>query len=256
MCLITFAWKAHPRYKLVFISNRDEFYQRPTLPLQRWQQQPHIFSGIDQKGGGTWLGLTEKGRFAALTNYRDPKNINENAPSRGFLTTDFLSSATDPLPYLEQIKAENKPYNGFNLLVGKMQDEQLYYYSNYAETIQTLEAGIYGLSNHLLNTSWFKVRTLKEGFQNILANEEQLDVGIFFDLLHNTTPAPENELQQTGLSTEMETMLSPIFIKSPHYGSCASSVILLDYKGHITFAEKNYNTPDQKNVIQLFRFKL
>lgn len=237
MCLIIFGLEAHPRYKLVLIANRDEFYQRPSLPAHFWEENKDILAGKDLEKGGTWLGITKKGKFAAITNYRDPKNIKKDAPSRGELTANYLNGNTNPLKAMFQVQMKAHQYNGFNLLLGDPED--LFYYSNYAKSIQKVGQGIHGLSNHLLNTYWHKVSLGKEKLERYLNNNTELVVEELLNLLEDETqPEEEKHVQQTGLPLEQEKMLSPMFIRSPEYGTCSSTVLLWDLNNRITFAEK------------------
>ena len=155
MCLILLAIRKHPRYKVVLAANRDEYYDRPSAPPHFWKDRPHLLAGRDLLAGGTWLGITKKGRIAAVTNYRDPLNVRQNAISRGKLVTDFLLGEDDPPVYLERIRRDKDLYNGFNLIVGHR--ENLYWYSNRKDQVRSLESGVYGLSNRFLDTPWPKI---------------------------------------------------------------------------------------------------
>ena len=154
MCLIVFAYNVHPSYRLILAANRDEFYERPSAPADFWEDQPHVLAGRDLKEGGTWLGVTKKGKFAAITNYRDPASWKNNAPSRGGLVSSYLCGNQSTGEYLDKISRQAQLYNGYNLIVGDR--HEIFAYSNRGEK-QKLETGIYGLSNHLLNSSWPKV---------------------------------------------------------------------------------------------------
>ena len=155
MCLILFAYRSLPDYRLVLAANRDEFYDRPTRHVAFWDDAPEILAGRDLKAGGTWMGITKKGRFAAITNYRDSGMTIENAPSRGDLVKDFLIGKSRPHDYLESLQNKGQDYNGFNLIIGD--GNELFYYSNRDGNIHNIEPGVHGLSNHLLNTPWPKV---------------------------------------------------------------------------------------------------
>src|SRR5215510_14082640 len=128
MCLILFAYRAHPAYRLVVAANRDEWFSRPTAPAAFWPDAPDVFAGRDLEQRGTWLGVSRGGRFAALTNYRDPASNRPDAPSRGALVSAFLRSQVPPIQYLERLSDESARYNGFSLLVGDL--DSLAYYSN------------------------------------------------------------------------------------------------------------------------------
>ena len=253
MCLLTFAWKTHPEYKLIFASNRDEFYKRNTAPAQYWDNAPNVLAGKDLEAGGTWMGIHRNGRFTALTNYRDIENIKSQAPSRGMLTLDYLQGTNAPQTYLEGIFSNIDAYNGFNLLTGT--PEELYYLSNYEHKIRKLEPGIYGLSNALLDSDWFKVNRLKTKFTDII---EQADFSTqtLLDTLQDTTKPQDNQVQQTGLPMDRERMLSSVFIESPNYGTCSSAIILMDYNNQVSFVERVYNTSNGSVKEQNFSFEI
>ena len=235
MCFIVFAHRIHPRYRLVFASNRDEFYERPTAPASFWDDAPEVLAGRDLQGGGTWMGITRTGRFAALTNHRDLRNIKENAPTRGALVADFLTGDQPPKAYLEAVAAEADRYNGFNLLVGDTND--LYSFSNVDPVIRMLPPGLYGLSNAVLDTPWPKVERGKEGLKTLLQSED-VEVNALLDLLSDQQKAPDAALPETGIGDEWERLLSSIFIESETYGTRASTIVLIDHEEHVTFIER------------------
>ncbi|MCX7058799.1 MAG: NRDE family protein [Proteobacteria bacterium] len=168
MCLILIACGAHPDFPLVVAANRDEYYRRPTAQAAYWTDHQHILAGRDLECMGTWLGVTRSGRFAALTNFRDPRERKTDAPSRGHLVSDFLASDLDPRSYLDAIRLGAARYNGFNLLAGDA--DGVFCYSNRESTVQALSPGVHGLSNHLLDTPWPKVVRGKRRLQQALAH--------------------------------------------------------------------------------------
>ncbi len=240
MCLILFAYQAPAGYRLVLAANRDEFYERPTAPLDFWPDHPHILAGRDLAGSGTWMGVTRDGRLAAITNYRDPAAINPNAPSRGRLVSDFLAGSTPPRLYLEGIHREAHRFNGFNLIVGD--SEGLYYYSNYAQSVHQVSSGIHGLSNHLIDAPWPKVTSGKSVMAGLL-QAARPDPQSLFKMLTDQTPAPDAQLPDTGVGYAWERQLSPIFIASPGYGTRSSSVLIIDQSGVLDFYERTWR-PD------------
>src|SRR5580692_7793165 len=171
MCLVLVVWRTHPQYPCLVAANRDEFHARPTAPAAWWSDHPHILAGRDLEAGGTWLGMTRSGRFAALTNYRDPERLRERnpragAPSRGALVTSMLesnASVAEGLVHLRQVGAH---YNGFNLIFSD--GERLGIYESAPAMGRELEPGIYGLSNHLLDTPWPKVQHAKSRMEQAL----------------------------------------------------------------------------------------
>jgi uncharacterized protein with NRDE domain len=238
MCLILFAYQVHPRYQLILGANRDEFYARPTAPLDFWQDHPEILAGRDLEHNGTWMGVTRKGRLAAVTNYRDPGAVLSNAHSRGRLVTDFLLGRMPPQDYLHQIRAEADRYNGFNLIIGDSRD--LYYFSRQQKEIRALGPGIYGLSNHLLDTPWPKVAAGKKQLADCVASKEEISTDVLLQLLEHQTIAADADLPETGVGVEWERMLSPMFISSPDYGTRSSSVLTIDTQGGIRFIERTW----------------
>ena len=202
---------------------------------------------------GTWLGVTKTGRMAALTNYRDPESNRAEAPSRGTLVSDFLLGREKPAAYLEQISANARRYNGFNLLVG--QGANCYYYSNRARGISELGPGIHGLSNHLLDTPWPKVEKGKQALRALLARESICPEDLFHFLLDRTV-APDELLPNTGVGLEMERMLSPVFISSPGYGTRSSTVILMDRTGRVTFIERSFQNGSEDPSVVEYSFTL
>ncbi|MDM5329082.1 NRDE family protein [Neobacillus sp. CF12] len=226
MCLILFAYKVHPKYKLMVAANRDEFYQRPTAPVHYWEDDPEILAGRDLEKLGTWMGVTKTGRFAALTNYRDPKEVTQGKRSRGELVANALQYKGDIKEYMQSLVRNNDTYPGYNLLAGD--SDELYYYSNVKKELITVTPGIYGVSNHLLNTTWPKVQTGKEGLAAILDSNQEDLVEPLLTLLQKADQAPDEELPQTGVSLDLERLLSPMFIKSDNYGTRSSTVLLMN----------------------------
>ena len=119
MCLILFAWKMQKNFPLILIANRDEFYERPTAPAAFWDDAPDLLAGRDLREGGTWLGITRRGKLAALTNYRDPASLKMNAPSRGHLVSDYLRNRQTPENYLRRIKREGGTVQRFQPACGE-----------------------------------------------------------------------------------------------------------------------------------------
>lgn len=237
MCLIAFSYKQHPQYPLVFAANRDESYHRPSRAAHFWDENPNILAGKDLKAGGTWLGINKKGAFSAITNYRDPDIEKENPPSRGKLVLDFLQSDEQAQEYLSDLDSSADQYMGFNLLAGSL--NELGYYSNQQNKILLLDEGLYGLSNHLLETPWPKVRKAKNKMRTIIS-KNNIAPDPLFDLLADDREAPEEKLPDTGIPKDIEKKVSPIFIKSDGYGTRCSTILLVNHNGVVTFAERRF----------------
>jgi uncharacterized protein with NRDE domain len=237
MCLIVIAHEHHPRYPLVVAANRDELYARPTAPAGFWEERPDLLAGRDLLGGGTWLGITRSGRFAAVTNYREPGETRIDAPSRGQLVTGYLCSGDAPLNYLQEISERGADYNGFNLIAGS--SGSMAWYSNRGGDPRELESGVYGVSNHLLDTPWPKVERGKAGVAAALGDDEP-DTEALFRLLADHTLAGDDALPDTGVGRDWERTLSPLFISSENYGTRSSTVLTVDTGGRVRFAERSY----------------
>lgn len=241
MCLILIAWQAHPNYPLAVAANRDEFFARPTAAADYWDDAPHVLAGRDLEAGGTWLGVTRSGRFAALTNYRDPSRNRTGTPSRGHLVSRFLTGALSASTYLAELEATADRYNGFNLVFGD--PRELWCFSNCGEGARRLEPGIYGLSNHLLDTPWPKVVRGKSALGTAL--RALPEVAPMFDLLGDDRIAADEALPRTGVSLEWERLLSAAFIRMPGYGTRSSTVLLMGRRSRLRFLEQTY-LPDGK----------
>ncbi|MEW6187902.1 MAG: NRDE family protein [Thermodesulfobacteriota bacterium] len=238
MCLIVFAYRLHPYYPFIAAANRDEYYERPTSPAAFWENHPRVLAGRDLKEGGTWLGITRRGKFAAITNYRDPASVKSGAPSRGQLVSDFLTGTDSAASYIKKVTRHGQRYNGFNLLCGDRQD--LFVYSNRGKT-ENLEPGLYGLSNASLNTPWPKVVKAKKILSSVLRQRGDQMESTLFTMLNDRKTAPLNRLPATGVSREWEKRLSAVFIRSPLYGTRSSTVVRIGRNGRVTFVEKSFN---------------
>ncbi|RLC52275.1 MAG: hypothetical protein DRI23_03165 [Candidatus Cloacimonadota bacterium] len=237
MCLIVFAYNIHPKYKLIFAANRDEFYHRPTEQANFWKDHPELLAGKDLQAGGTWMGITKNSKFAAITNYRDLRNIKDDAPSRGLLTLNFLLGDQSAEEYCNSLKNNLTNYNGFNLILGEI--DNLFYFSTHKEQLQKLKPGIYGLSNATLNVPWPKVEKCKEVLGKILEQDE-IHPWELISLLSDTLTAKDDKLPDTGVEPELERTLSPVFIQSPDYGTRCSTALLIDNKNNVRFVEKTF----------------
>ncbi len=253
MCLIFIALNNHPTYKLIVAGNRDEFYKRKTAPANFWENHPHILAGRDLEAGGTWMGISKQGKISMVTNYRDLRNLKSVAPSRGHLVTDYLLNGDKPDDYLNTLTEKSNAYNGFNLVVGT--PDELHYYSNYKNGVEKIPEGLHGLSNHLLNTPWPKVKRGMDKVANVIQSKTVKPEKLF-DVLYDEQRAPDNELPDTGLDLERERALSSIFIKSPGYGSRCSTVILVDRNHDVLFSERVYDLQTFNYTTQTFEFKL
>jgi uncharacterized protein with NRDE domain len=249
MCLILLAYRHHPRYPLILAANRDEFYNRPTRSLEFWPDQPEIAAGRDLKRMGTWMGINRHGRLAAVTNYREAGVQRPDARSRGQLVTDFLSSRFEAPDYLHRLQADGHLFNGFNLIVGDAQ--RLYYYSNRGAKVSQVKPGVHGLSNHLLDTHWPKVREGKSRLAAFLAeDEDHIPRQRLMEALLDQSIPSDDQLPDTGVGLAWERMLAPIFITSPDYGTRCSSLLTIDTNGEVTFTEITWQPAEARPILK------
>ncbi len=237
MCLILFAYQVSKQYPLIIAANRDEFYRRPTAPMHFWTNHRDILAGQDLEQGGTWFAVHKNGRFAALTNYRDPVFNKPNAPSRGEIIIDFLLSKKPMAQYFKSHKNKMMSYNGFNLLFGNR--NQLYWFSNIKGQTEKIHSGIHGLSNKHLNTPWPKVVLGKKALKNEI--KTKINTRPLFSILTDKTIPDDQSLPDTGVGIEWERRLSSLFIQSPEYGTRSSTIMLMDNKGNTQMTERSYN---------------
>jgi len=242
MCLAIIALSALPDIPVLVAANRDEYHARPTAPAAPWPDRPDIIAGRDLVAGGTWLGMTRGGRYALLTNYRAPAAANPAAPSRGTLVEAFLRGVQPPADYARDVHARSGQYNGFNLIIGDR--DHSFYVGNRAQNPVALVPGVYGLSNHLLDTPWPKLVRVRSAVRDWLrAAVAGRDYEPLFAALRDRTPAPDEALPDTGIALERERLLSSPFIVDPAYGTRSSTVLALHRDGRGELHEIRY-APD------------
>jgi uncharacterized protein with NRDE domain len=252
MCLLVLAWKMHPRYRMILAGNRDEFHDRPAAPLNWWQDDARILAGRDLKAGGTWLGVARSGRFGIVTNYRDLQAPVEGAPSRGCLVPRFLTGATSPKEFLDDLRGAAPRYSGFNLLVGG--SRALYYFSNRGSSVpRALPPGIYGLSNHTLDTPWPKLQRTRDRVDALL-REPELSAESLFAALADREQAAADDLPSTGLPEEWERIVSAPFIVNERYGTRCSSVLLIERNGRTVLQERRFDPAGIQTGTSRFEF--
>jgi uncharacterized protein with NRDE domain len=234
MCLIVFAWRPGHALPLIVAANRDEFYARPSQALGEWADAPGVFAGRDLQAGGSWLGVARHGRFAALTNIRDPRQP-LGRRSRGELVADFLRGAWDAEGYLERLRARVGDYAGFNLLLGD--GARLWHFNSRAGQVRALPAGVYGLSNADLDTPWPKLRRARAGLAERLCDPAP---AALLELLRDAEPAADEALPDTGVGLATERLLSSPFIASATYGTRASTLLLADARGRRQIVERSF----------------
>ncbi|WP_322043492.1 NRDE family protein [Paraburkholderia sp. J67] len=238
MCLIVFDWRPDSRDGALFTlaANRDEFLRRTAAPLQWWDDAPDVLAGRDLVGGGTWLGMTRGGRFAALTNYRAPHEMRPDAPTRGTLVSRWLTGAPDlpdtPLGYLEGVAREGDLYNGFNLVIGDWARRELAWYCNRGDRVPALlPDGTHGISNAVLDTPWPKLVHKRAELAQQVANGPDVPLDNLIEMMRDPRIAPDADLPATGLPLERERALSAAFIETPDYGTRGTTALRVRVDG-------------------------
>jgi uncharacterized protein with NRDE domain len=254
MCLILFAWQTHPHYPLVVAANRDEFHQRPTAAADYWKEAPHLLAGRDLQAGGTWLGITRQGRFAAITNYREPLTEKPSLEqSRGHLIRDFLLDQAEPADYADKLRRQGDKYSGFNVLLGDL--SELLYVSNRNEETVVVNTGSHGLSNHLLDTDWPKVHEGRARLDALL-EDEHVDPEALLELLAARNVVSGREPPGFELSLAPELTTRKMFLVSPEYGTRSSTVLLVDRDGDVTFVERQFDATGNTSRTRSHEFRI
>jgi uncharacterized protein with NRDE domain len=260
MCLLIFAHQASEEFPLLVAANRDEFHDRPTRPSMFWPKHPGLLAGQDIRLGGTWMGCTRAGKFAAVTNFREPAQTAQAPRSRGELPLDFLLGQLKPEQYLEQVKKRSHEYAGFNLLLGDAQT--LWYFSNSVseddqqpQQPRVLPPGIYGLSNAQLDTPWPKVELGKNRMQELLSHGNPIEHDAMLTLVSSSELVDINSLPKTGMNSAMEQLLSSQVVQSQHYGTRSSTTIWLDKAGSASWRELSFDPAGNTTLSQREDFR-
>ena len=238
MCLIAVAFQPTPHIAYRVAANRDEAHSRSTEIANRWSDAPHVIAGRDLQAGGTWLGATDDGRFAAVTNYRE-RPASTGVRSRGELVAEFLVDRPEPETYAASIAGRGSDYGGFSLVVGT--PNELWVVDNRSGAPpRQLAAGLYVLSNHLIDTPWSKSERLRVAMQKATDQPTQRWEQTLLLALADRSPADDSELPDTGLSRNVERTLSSPFIVGESYGTRCSSVLEIGaHRGR--FVERSFD---------------
>jgi len=237
VCLILFSFNPSATYPLVVLANRDEFHDRPSAPAAPWEDYPDIVAGRDLEKGGTWMGVSRQGRFAAVTNYRSPRDMKAGGRSRGELTVDFLAGQDDVSTYMTRVAAHSSAYAGFNLLI--YDGQTMGYLSNRLRPgSRFVSEGLHGLSNAFLDSDWPKVSQGTKELSSLMeAGEPEPS---WLSIMMDTEQASDDLLPDTGIGLEKERVLSPRFIHLPNYGTRCTSYVCIRRDGRIEFEERTH----------------
>jgi len=245
MCLVVFSYKENTESlkafpgSLILAANRDEYYERPTKNMHWWEPE-EILAGKDLQAGGTWLAVSNDGRFAVLTNFKELANGKESLKSRGELISNYITSkGVSSKEYLENFKERN--YAGFNLLLGDK--EGIHYISNRNEGVEKLESGIHALGNLLLNTQTKKSIKIKNQFKELLQTNPNEDV--LLEFMRGDSGDLSN-LDMDGFKETEHEEIPYRFIKSNVYGTRCTTLLTIDLNGKYKITEQNYSKKGNK----------
>ena len=252
MCLIALAWRARADLPLAVAANRDEWRERPAQAAHWWPDHPQLLAGRDLQAGGTWLGVTRGGRFAAVTNFRDPSDKRTDVKSRGALVSEFLLGADPPARFLASLAARARDYNGFNLILGDA--DTLFYFGSREGVARRIEPGVHGLSNHVLDEPWPKVTFGCEAMARAAADADPAPA--LFEMLSDTAAVADDRLPETGVGLEWERRLAAPLIVGSEYGTRASTVVTVSAGDEVFFEEKTRTAEGGLAGVSMFRFSL
>ena len=249
MCLILVAYNVDRNLPLVIAANRDEFHSRPAQKADWWPDDPDLLGGRDLQAGGSWLAVHRRGRFAAVTNFRDADSPPRGKQSRGGLVTKFLQGTMTPLEYIESLDGDG--YAGFNLLV--YDGDSLAYFSNRSSKHGLLSPGIYGLGNATLDSTWEKVERGKAGLERLLASGDVNETTLL-RLLADRKKGPVDQAQSDRLPFATAHAITAPFIVLPEYGTRCSSVVLADAAGRWSLLERRFSAGGEKSGESRYSF--
>ena len=244
MCLLLIAHQTCPGYPLVVAANRDEFHNRPAHAADFWSDYPHILGGRDAQANGTWLAIDKQGRLATITNISRGLDVGNTPPSRGLIVSDFLNGDTAANHFVTELADVGHLYQGFNVIA--RDHENLCWYSNDVQRPETLQPGIYTLSNASLHTAWPKTEALREGFARAKFRDPEDAIESLLDILH---PHDDKTVATSDLHAS-------IFINGNQYGTRCSTVVLIDDSGSATFHERRFDSSGGITGESRFTFEL
>lgn len=255
MCLAVFALGAHPRYRLVVAANRDEFHARPAAAAHWWRTRHGtlLLGGRDLEAGGAWLAVNATGRWAFVTNVREPGRHDPRAPSRGQLVPALLADPSDAVTAMREVLAGARTWNGFNAVAGDA--DAAAFGSNRQAGVVALDGGVHGVSNATLDTPWPKVVHARERLARFVALGAD-DPAPLWDLLADRALAPDAALPHTGVALDRERMLSAAFIVSAEYGTRASTLLTIDVDGRGWLAERSFDAQGAPTSEVEFEFRV
>ena len=254
MCLILLAYQQHPEFPLILIANRDEHYQRPTQEAQYWEDYPEILGGRDLNHKGTWLGINQKGYFAAVTNYRSSIKERKTSCSRGLLVSDYLQGRVGTENYIDSLISKKQKYGPFNLIAGN--HDTLFFLSSRENQPRKLTKGFYGISNGDIDSAWPKSEKGKRALKIEVESGGFHEQSRLFSILSDTTVPADDSLPDTGVGLELERQLGPVFIDMSEYGTRASTILMITNQGKVSFTERNYDSNGSETSTNNYEFDI
>ncbi|MEZ0243082.1 MAG: NRDE family protein [Sphingomonas sp.] len=224
MCIIALAIAAHPGWPLVVAANRDELHARASVPLAAWAASA-IIAGRDAVSGGTWLGVSAAGRFAAVSNVRHDGATLADRSSRGALVVDFLRERAVP------DAGAGRRFNPFNLIV--IEGAVAQFHSNHPNTHRPVGAGIHAFSNGALDDAWPKTVRLKRALARRLAGPGFRPADLFVDLRDEEATATLRPVEDA------------IFVRDAVYGTRCSTVMAVGADGAGEIVERRFDAAAQ-----------
>jgi uncharacterized protein with NRDE domain len=250
MCLLVFAWKAHPDYPLIIAANRDEFHARPSQDAHWWPDLPNVLAGRDLQAGGTWLAVSRSGRFATVTNYREQPRPQRGLRSRGEIATKFVSGSEDAMTCVASLAGDS--YAGVSVIAAD--GDSVCYTSNRGDEPRSLEPGVYGLSNASLDTPWSKLLRTREALTKLI-DTDNVNATELFRLLADRSPAPNSEVDSASLPFKLARTLTAPFIVAESYGTRCSTTVLVTSDQKLQFSERRFAPDGSASGDSAFNFR-
>lgn len=254
MCLITFHYGQHERYKLILAANRDEAYNRSSAAADFWSSHPDLLAGKDLEASGTWFGITKDGKIAAITNchgeeFAEPATDKQ---SRGHILTDYLTQNDSAENFIQALTKKKDAYQPFNVLLGSV--DTLYHFNSLDTDFTALTKGTHSLSNATLNTPWPKVEKTRETLDIIIQSEKDY-LNDLFAMMMDKTPAPDHKIPDAPLPLAIRRKASANFIETETFGTKSTTVLLVDWDNHVTYVERTYLI-DEQFEDRTYRFQI
>lgn len=248
MCLILVSNPTKGDFKFILASNRDEFYKRKTSNMFWWSDINGLLAGQDLEQKGTWLGISNKGKFAAVTNVREfyKDEPNEKFLSRGDLVKDYFNFSGSPQNYVQNIQAEK--YMGFNLIVSNFESSSVFS----SQGIEKFNSELIVIGNRALNTETEKLKSAEDDFKTIISkNFKHSDL---ISLMQSPKKNYQFDLKE--INNNHGNEFNSRFITSDIYGTRSTTVITIDRQNMVNVSEVIYDGFGENLESNSFNFKI